>query len=63
MGLALVDLASGLGSEFRVNTTSTLASCPDTNHVIAQGELDRCGASTCDIIEAKEFKIRIPGNS
>ena len=57
----LVDLVDGRGSEFGVNTISTLASYPDIDHIKTQQELDRCGVSTCGIIEEKEFRIRTPG--
>jgi len=59
----IVDLVDGRGSEFGVKTISTLASCPVTDHVTTQQELDRCGANTCGIIEEKESKIYILATS
>ena len=48
--------------EFGANTTSTLDSCPDTDRVTTQQELD-CGANTCGIDTWKGFRIQTRGTS
>ena len=57
----------GRGSKFEKKndqyTRFVSGSCPDTDHVRTQEEQDRCGVSTCGIIEEKESRIHILGTS